>query len=64
MKWVTMNMLAMDGFRDASFDVVLDKATMDALMVDEVDVWDPNLGLHLLLFLFPASIAVLSSYII
>ena len=41
MKWLTMDMLDMK-FDDNSFDIVIDKATMDALMVDEGDVWDPN----------------------
>lgn len=27
---------------DESFDVVIDKAAMDALMAQEGDVWDPN----------------------
>lgn len=41
MKWLVMDMLDMK-FDDMIFDIVLDKATMDALMVDEGDVWDPN----------------------
>jgi hypothetical protein len=43
MRWLTMDMLDMS-FDDSSFDVVIDKATMDALMVDEGDVWNPNIG--------------------
>ncbi len=41
MQWKVMDMLAMD-FENEFFDVVIDKASMDALMVDEGDVWDPN----------------------
>ena len=41
MKWLVMDMLDMK-FDDTTYDVVLDKATMDALMVDEGDVWYPN----------------------
>lgn len=40
MTWLEMDMLDLQ-FSDAFFDVVLDKAAMDALMVDEQDVWDP-----------------------
>ena len=41
MKWVVQDMTDLQ-FRAGSFDVVLDKASMDALMVSEVDVWDPE----------------------
>ncbi|KAJ1393771.1 S-adenosyl-L-methionine-dependent methyltransferase [Ochromonadaceae sp. CCMP2298] len=41
MEWQTMDMRMLD-FLDKSFDVVIDKAAMDALVVDEGDVWDPN----------------------
>lgn len=41
MKWITMDMLDLK-FESESFDVVIDKATMDALMVDERDVWNPS----------------------
>ena len=41
MQWICMDMLQLD-FPDASFDVVIDKAAMDAIMVDEKDVWDPD----------------------
>ena len=40
MQWICMNMLEIS-FPDDSFDIVIDKAAMDALMVDEKDVWDP-----------------------
>lgn len=43
MQWITMDMTDMH-FEPASFDVVIDKASMDALMVDEGDVWDPKQG--------------------
>lgn len=42
MKWLVMDMTDMSAFENESFDVVIDKATMDALMVDEGDAWDPN----------------------
>ena len=43
MKWLFMDMTEMS-FEYESFDVVIDKASMDALMVDEGDVWHPNQG--------------------
>jgi 2-polyprenyl-3-methyl-5-hydroxy-6-metoxy-1,4-benzoquinol methylase len=41
MKWQTMDMLQLT-YADDEFDVVIDKATMDAIMVDEGDVWHPK----------------------
>ena len=41
MSWITMDMLDLK-FEPNTFDVVIDKASMDALFVDEGDVWDPN----------------------
>lgn len=41
MQWITMDMTDMN-FEPMSFDVVIDKASMDALMVDEGDVWNPQ----------------------
>ena len=41
MRWITMDMTEMN-FDSHSFDVVIDKASMDALMVDEGDVWHPK----------------------
>ena len=41
MEWVEMDMTNMT-FPDQTFDVVLDKAAMDALVVEEGDVWDPE----------------------
>jgi len=41
MSWVTMDMTELL-FHDQEFDIVIDKASMDALLVDEGDVWDPE----------------------
>jgi ubiquinone/menaquinone biosynthesis C-methylase UbiE len=41
MQWLTMDMRELD-FPSQSFDVVIDKAAMDALVVEEGDVWDPH----------------------
>lgn len=41
MKWVEMDMTQMT-FPNHTFDVVIDKAAMDALVVEEGDVWDPE----------------------
>ena len=41
LKWHVMDMLDLR-FDNGSFDVVLDKGNMDALMVDQEDVWNPN----------------------
>ena len=41
MSWVTMDMTELT-FDDESFDIVIDKASMDAILVDEGDVWDPE----------------------
>ena len=41
MRWITMDMTDMN-FDSHCFDVVIDKASMDALMVDEGDVWHPK----------------------
>jgi len=42
MKWFVMDMTDMIGFEDESFDCVIDKAGMDGLLSNEVDVWNPN----------------------
>lgn len=42
MQWRVMDMTDMSDLAAASFDVVIDKATMDALMTLEGDVWYPN----------------------
>jgi len=41
MQWLVMDMTEMS-FERCSFDVIIDKAAMDALVVDEGDVWHPN----------------------
>jgi hemerythrin superfamily protein len=41
MKWIEMDMTKMT-FPENSFDIVIDKAAMDALVVDEGDVWNPK----------------------
>eukprot|EP01039_Chlorochromonas_danica_P000712 gene712-774_t len=41
MKWMVMDMTDLT-FPNESFDVVIDKAAMDALVVDEGDVWEPE----------------------
>jgi SAM-dependent methyltransferase len=43
MEWIVMDMTKMS-FPDGTFDVVIDKASMDALLVDEGDVWDPDVS--------------------
>ena len=43
MKWLEADMTRLcDVFAPATFDVVIDKAAMDALMCDEGDVWSPS----------------------
>lgn len=42
MTWIVGDMMDMNACADGSFDVVLDKAAMDALLVDEGDPWDPR----------------------
>ena len=41
MRWEVMDMCDLT-YEDSSFDVVIDKAAMDALLVDEGDCWDPE----------------------
>jgi len=41
MEWLEMDIRQLD-FPDASFDVVLDKGTMDAMMAGVNDVWNPE----------------------
>eukprot|EP00640_Fibrocapsa_japonica_P009572 CAMPEP_0113948818 /NCGR_PEP_ID=MMETSP1339-20121228/72183_1 /TAXON_ID=94617 /ORGANISM="Fibrocapsa japonica" /LENGTH=81 /DNA_ID=CAMNT_0000955999 /DNA_START=79 /DNA_END=320 /DNA_ORIENTATION=+ /assembly_acc=CAM_ASM_000762 len=41
MKWEVMDMMDLT-FDEGSFDCVLDKAAMDALMCEEGDPWNPN----------------------
>lgn len=40
MDWLVMDVLDMSQFPDASFDVAIDKGTMDALMCEKGDVWE------------------------
>ena len=42
LQWIVMDMTHMNDLKDTSFDVVIDKAAMDALMTAEGDVWNPN----------------------
>lgn len=41
LKWHVMDMLELS-FDSESFDVVIDKGSIDALMVDQEDVWNPK----------------------
>lgn len=41
-QWVVSNIKDLKEFADGEFDIVFDKATMDALVVDEGSVWNPN----------------------
>jgi SAM-dependent methyltransferase len=41
MQWLDMDMTNLS-FEDASFDAVIDKAAMDAMLANEGDVWNPN----------------------
>jgi len=40
MKWITMNVLDMSALQESSFEIVLEKGTMDALMCEKGDVWE------------------------
>ncbi|EAR89985.1 S-adenosylmethionine-dependent methyltransferase (macronuclear) [Tetrahymena thermophila SB210] len=41
-KWVVSDVKNLKEFQDGEFDVVFDKATMDALVTDEGSCWNPN----------------------
>lgn len=41
MKWIVMDITDMT-FAPNSFDVVIEKATLDALLVEDKDVWNPS----------------------
>lgn len=43
LQWVVSNVKDLKEFSDESFDIVFDKATMDALVTDEGSCWDPNI---------------------
>jgi SAM-dependent methyltransferase len=45
MDWCYMDMTDLNAIPNESYDVVLDKAAMDAIMVDEGDVWNPKLDI-------------------
>lgn len=40
-QWKVADMLDLEAFSDASYDVVLDKAAMDAVLAGRGDTWDP-----------------------
>lgn len=42
MQWKVLDMTDLSELKDASFDVVIDKAAMDAIMTAEGDVWNPD----------------------
>ena len=42
MTWLTMNMLHLDDINNRSFDYIIDKCAMDALLTDEGSPWQPN----------------------
>ena len=42
MRWVVMDMTRLAFEEGTTFDIIIDKAAMDAIMVDEGDVWDPK----------------------
>lgn len=42
MEWLVMDMMDLSVFKDQEFDCVIDKASMDALVTDEGDVWNPS----------------------
>lgn len=42
MKWLVSDVKDLKEFESESFDVIFDKATMDALVTDEGSQWDPN----------------------
>ena len=41
-RWALGDMTTLSAFMDDSFDLVVDKAAMDAIMVEEGDVWNPD----------------------
>ena len=41
LRWETMDMMNMK-YDDNTFDVVIDKATMDVVMTDNKDPWNPS----------------------
>ena len=41
LRWTTMDMMNME-YPNETFDVVIDKATMDVIMTDNKDPWNPT----------------------
>ncbi|KAI8451338.1 hypothetical protein BY996DRAFT_7307719 [Phakopsora pachyrhizi] len=41
MDWIVADVRELKDLKDQSFDIVIDKGTMDALMCSKGDVWDP-----------------------
>lgn len=41
-QWVVSDVKNLKEFQDEEFDIVFDKATMDALVTDEGSCWNPN----------------------
>ena len=41
LRWTTMDMMDMK-YDDSVFDIVIDKATMDVIMTDNKDPWNPS----------------------
>ena len=42
LKWVVSDVTNLKEFQNGQFDLVIEKGVMDALVVDEEDVWDPK----------------------
>lgn len=42
LEWVVDDMTTLESFQEECFDIVLDKAAMDALVADEGSSWDPS----------------------
>ena len=42
LEWQVGDVRQLDGFSGESFDIVIDKACLDALVRDEGDPWSPN----------------------
>jgi ubiquinone/menaquinone biosynthesis C-methylase UbiE len=40
MSWLEMDVMNLVGLSDCSFDIAIDKGTMDALLCDQTSVWD------------------------
>jgi len=41
MQWLVMDVRDLTTFEDGTFDVAIDKGTMDAMMATKGNVWDP-----------------------